>query len=71
MEIPDDQFDPVAYEFVGHRHALLRIGHVVAPLECDLLAEKIPPALLMSSTASWVPLTMSAPKAAFGWRSVR
>ena len=35
----DDELDAVADELVGHRHALLRIGHVVALLELDLLAE--------------------------------
>ena len=35
----DDELDAVADELVGDRHALLRIGHVVALLEGDLLAE--------------------------------
>ena len=37
--MPDDELDAVADELVGDRHALLGIGHVVALLEGDLLAE--------------------------------
>jgi hypothetical protein len=37
--VADDELDPVADKLVGDRHALLRIGHVVALLEGDLLAE--------------------------------
>ena len=33
----DDELDAVADELVGDRHALLRIGDVVALLEDDLL----------------------------------
>ena len=39
IEVADDELDAVANELVGHRHALLRIGDVVALLEGDLLAE--------------------------------
>ena len=35
----DDELDAVADEFVGDRHALLRIGNVVAELDLDLLPE--------------------------------
>src|ERR1700674_2833823 len=37
--MPDDECDPVADELVGDRHALLRVGHVVARLELELLAQ--------------------------------
>ena len=39
VEVADDELDAVADELVGDRHALLGIGHVVALLEGDLLAE--------------------------------
>ncbi len=39
VEVADDELDAVSDEFVGDRNALLRIGHVVALLERDLLAE--------------------------------
>ena len=35
----DHELDAVADEFVGDRHALLRIGHIVALLKSDLLPE--------------------------------
>ena len=35
----DDELDAVADEFVGDRHALLGVGHVVAQLDFDLLPE--------------------------------
>ena len=35
----DNELDAIADELVGDRNALLRIGHVVALLEGDLLAE--------------------------------
>ena len=37
--MPDDELDAVADEFVGDRHALLGIGHVVARLDLDLLPQ--------------------------------
>ena len=39
VEVADDELDAVADELVGDRHALLRIGDVVALLDRDLLAE--------------------------------
>ena len=39
VEVADHELDAVADEFVGDRHALLRVGNVVALLEGDLLAE--------------------------------
>ena len=39
VEVADDELDAVADELVRDRHALLRIGDVVALLERDLLAE--------------------------------
>ncbi len=35
----DHELDAVADEFVGHRHALLRIGDVVADFDFDLLPQ--------------------------------
>jgi hypothetical protein len=37
--MPDDKLDAVADEFVGDRHALLGIGHIVARLDFDLLPQ--------------------------------
>ena len=39
IEGADDEFDPVADELVGDRHALLGVGGVVAFFDGDLLAE--------------------------------
>ena len=39
IEVADDELHAVADELVGDRHALLRIGHVVAELDGDLLAD--------------------------------
>ena len=61
----DDELDAVADELVGDRHALLRIGDVVADGQHDLLAE-MPPAALMSSARLLGAVLSCAPKAAFG-----
>jgi hypothetical protein len=37
--VPYHELDAVTDEFVGHRHALLRIGHVVPWLDFDLLTQ--------------------------------
>ena len=58
----DDELDSVADKLVGDRHALLRVGDVVAGLDLDFLPE-IPPALLMSSAACWTPWLSCAPNA--------
>ncbi len=39
IEVADDEFHAVGREFVGDRHAFLRIAAVVADAELDLLAE--------------------------------
>jgi len=37
--VSDDEFDAIADELVGDRHALLRIRHIVGGLDLELLAE--------------------------------
>ena len=39
VEMADDELDPVADELVGDRHALLRVGDVVARLDFELLPQ--------------------------------
>ena len=61
----DDELDAVADELVGDRNALLRIGHVVALLEGDLLAEDAA-GLVDVVDRLLRPMVSCAPNAAFG-----